>query len=172
MIDKEQFKYWMACIADRTNRTLSEPTYREYYRALSGELDNDQFVEAARLVFRNAEFWPAPRVFIDAIKPDPHLEGQRIFVELQKAGVNSPTGRYWIAGEIEAAYGVAALAAFRAIGGAERLNAMTGHDMGYVHKEFAEAYVRATIDAAKPPPGRPRITGGPAPILLGQGYTT
>jgi hypothetical protein len=151
MIEREVFQYWMGCIADRTNRVLSPPTYQEYFKTLSGELTNDEFVEAARLVFRNAEFWPAPKQFIDAIRPDPKLEGMRIFAELHRAGVNSPTGRYWVAGEIEAAYGSAALVAFRAIGGAERLNAMGGSDIAFTARDYAEAFVRAKSDAGKPP---------------------
>lgn len=151
MIDKKDFQYWMGCIADRTNRVLSPPTYNEYYKALSGELTNEQFVEAARLVFRNAEFWPAPKQFIDAIQPDARLVAAQVFQWIQKHGHHNGLHAYWVAEEIEGAYGAVALSAFRAIGGGERFGNLTNADHGYALKEFCDAYMRARGDAAKPP---------------------
>src|SRR3954470_14256946 len=100
MIEREVFQYWMGCIADRTNRVLSPPTYQEYFKALSGELTNDEFVEAARLVFRNAQFWPAPKEFIEAIRPDPELEAMRAFDWIRFDGVRQDGNiKYWVAEE-------------------------------------------------------------------------
>src|SRR4051812_7405554 len=103
MIEREVFQYWMGCIADRTNRVLSPPTYQEYFKALSGELTNDEFVEAARLVFRNAQFWPSPKDFIDAIRPDPRARAAVIF-EWIRSDARHFDGRahFWVASEIKA----------------------------------------------------------------------
>jgi hypothetical protein len=118
VIDKEQFTYWMACIADRTNRT---------------------------------EFWPAPRVFIDAIRPDLRLVGAQVFQWIQGSGHHNGQHAYWVAEEIEREYGAPALVAFRAIGGGERFANLSTSDQGFALKEFCDAYVRAKTDAAKPP---------------------
>lgn len=156
----------MGCIADRTNRVLAPPTYQEYYKALAGELTNDEFVEAARLVFRNAQFWPSPKDFIDAIRPDPRLEGMQAFDRLRIDMPHRTAGvTYWIAEEIEHTLGLAALVAFRAIGGSERINTMATGDIAFTARDFADAYVRAKTDAAKPPPLQ-TITHTRAPALL------
>lgn len=150
-IDAKVFKYWMACIADRTGRVLTAPTYAEYHRLLSAELTTEQFAEAARLVFRNSEFWPAPRAFIDAIKPDPRLRGAVIFEWIRTHRHFNGTHAYWVAEEIEGEFGAPALAAFRAIGGGERFATMEAHELPHALRDFCDAYVRAVGDAAKPP---------------------
>lgn len=152
MIERDAFQYWMGCIADRTNRVLAPPTYQEYYKALVGELTNDEFVEAARLVFRNAQFWPSPKDFIDAIKPDARAYAARIFEWIRSDARHfDGVTHFWIATEIQAEHGAPALAAFRAIGGGERFRSLEAKDLPFALKEFADAYVRASTDAAKPP---------------------
>lgn len=151
MLNKDLFNYWMGVIGDRTGRVLAEPTYREYYRALSGELDDAQFAEAARVVFRDEKFWPEPAAFISAVKPSPRLEALKAFERIRKMGKYNGVHRSWVAEEIERELGKPALEAFRTIGGGERFETMHADAIAFTAKDFADAYLMAKADAAKPP---------------------
>ena len=81
MIDGELFAQHLGVLADRFGRALAGPTLREYHARLSAELSTEEFVAAARLVFRDETFWPAPRVFVEKVRPsaDPALLAQAAF---------------------------------------------------------------------------------------------
>ena len=166
-IDKTTFSYWMGVIADRTGRVLAEPTYREYYRALGEWLDTKQFERAARAVFRQAKFWPAPQEFIDAILPNYEAEALSAFDAISGSiGHPGVAGRYWVASEIEAELGAAALVAFRAVGGADCFRYLNPTSISYIRGDFVRAYVAARKAQE---PSKQLAPGGHARMLLGSG---
>ena len=69
MIDKERFKYWMTVLADRTGKVLGEATAREYFAALTAELDTPSFERGARECFKSCTYFPTVREIVDAARP-------------------------------------------------------------------------------------------------------
>lgn len=72
MLDKRVFLREMAVLAELYNRpALSEVLIARYYEFLSTRLSTAEFEAAARRVFEEERFWPAPVTFVHLVKGDP-----------------------------------------------------------------------------------------------------
>lgn len=69
VLTKETCERVLRAIADRVNRKLSARTLAMYYDILHRELSEEEFVAAARIVYRKTEFFPAPAEFTVALYP-------------------------------------------------------------------------------------------------------
>lgn len=63
MLNKIVFIRELALLEERFNRDMQEAVLDRYYETLR-DLTDAEFVRAARLIFDNDEFWPAPNRFI------------------------------------------------------------------------------------------------------------
>ena len=68
MLEKTVFLEYFTVLSERFGKQFSQPTVREYYRCLS-ELENEQFICAARACFEQDEFFPKPQRLIELGKP-------------------------------------------------------------------------------------------------------
>lgn len=67
-LDKRTFLRELGMLAERFGRTISEPVMLRYYDTLSRELTTSEFEHAARVIFDEDQFWPAPMRFRDAAR--------------------------------------------------------------------------------------------------------
>lgn len=68
MLDKRAFMREMGMLAERFGRTISDPVMLRYYDSLSRDLTTPEFEHAARVIFDEDQFWPAPARFRDAAR--------------------------------------------------------------------------------------------------------
>ena len=68
MLDKRTFLRELGMLAERFGRTISEPVMLRYYDTLSRDLTTADFERAARIIFDEDQFWPAPARFRDAAR--------------------------------------------------------------------------------------------------------
>lgn len=72
MLDKKTFLREIAILAELFNRpALSEVLVGRYYDYLDQHLTTEQFEQAARQIFAEDQYWPAPIRFLHAAKGDP-----------------------------------------------------------------------------------------------------
>lgn len=164
MIDREIFARTLSVFADRMGRALHAATVRAYEEALSPLMDTEQFQAAARVVFRDAKFWPEPSAFLEAAGVKgaaPALAAGLAFDALSRFYVHTPTGGHYDANGIARELGPAAAVAFRAIGGSRRLVGRDETALDFARKDFVARYEeaeRAGPDAiAALPAGSPVI---------------
>lgn len=71
-LDKRVFLREMAVLAELFNRPqLSDPLVARYYEYLSARMTTGEFEAAARRIFEEERYWPAPITFLHAVKGDP-----------------------------------------------------------------------------------------------------
>lgn len=68
MIEKNTFIREFAMILDRFGREMGGPSIERYREFLNTELTTEEFQAAARIIFEEDQFFPAPRRFVDAIQ--------------------------------------------------------------------------------------------------------
>ena len=68
MIDLEVFEQEFSVLLDRFNYPASHPVLRRYYECLSAQLTTEQFVEAAKRVFIEDDFFPSPKRIVEKVK--------------------------------------------------------------------------------------------------------
>ena len=68
MIDRTIFTREMTLLHERFGRTVNPTVIARYYDTLSRELDTATFEHAARIIFDEDQFWPAPARFLDAAR--------------------------------------------------------------------------------------------------------
>lgn len=179
MIDSQVFAEAMAVLSDRFNRPFHPGTQREYHAILSAELSTEDFTVAARIAFRESQFWPSPQQLIDFAKPprDLELEAVEMFDRMRDLGEdNAGYGRNWRRDKI-AELGEPTLAGFKAIGANEGLRNLEVKNLHWIRQSFIAAYkakARETkadrlIEAARaalasPPRTRGALKSGPVPI--------
>lgn len=141
MIDQGQFGLIMASFADRIGRPLATFTARMYYDVLSAELTTEEFLAAARVVFKTHAYntWPAPQQFIAAVKPqnDPALTGAEFFELI--VGRNDPR-------RVATSLGPIALRAFEIAGGNREFSGVLECDVHFLRRRFVDAFVAASSE--------------------------
>lgn len=71
-LDKRVFLREMAVLAELFNRPqLSDPLVARYYEYLSARMTTTEFEAAAKRIFEEERYWPAPITFLHAVKGDP-----------------------------------------------------------------------------------------------------
>lgn len=70
MIDPKEFRAAWVLLCERFNREASDLLMQAYYDDLSSQMDTGMFKRAARIVFREREFFPRPVDFLEAVEPD------------------------------------------------------------------------------------------------------
>lgn len=68
MLDETVFVREMTLLHERFGRTPNRQVIARYYDTLSRELDTPSFERAARVIFDEDAFWPAPARFRDAAR--------------------------------------------------------------------------------------------------------
>jgi hypothetical protein len=66
MLDRAAFVREMTLLHDRFGRTPNEHVISRYYDTLSRDLTTADFERAARIIFDEDQFWPAPARFREA----------------------------------------------------------------------------------------------------------
>lgn len=140
MLDKRVFLRELGMLAERFGRTISEPVMLRYFDTLSRDLTTADFERAARVIFDEDQFWPAPARFRDAArggnpKELASAEWERLVTACRNGSTNvaflSPAG----------------LAAMRAAGG-WRAIAFAEGDAKLAG--LKRAFVSAWLDATEP----------------------
>lgn len=68
MLDRTVFTREMTLLHERFGRTVNAQVIARYYDTLSRELTTVEFERAARVIFDEDQFWPAPARFRDAAR--------------------------------------------------------------------------------------------------------
>jgi hypothetical protein len=146
VIRGELFAGWMAVIADRLNRSVSEATLKAYHVQLSRSLDDETFERAAERIFRSARYWPSPDEFIQAAAgSDAQAQAVRAFEQVKRLGDHDPvTGPWFSERKIRELAGRAVAEAFIAAGASSAFASLTPEREPFVRKEFVGAYQRVT----------------------------
>lgn len=93
MLDRTVFLREMAVLAELFNRpALSEVLIGRYFEFLSTRLTTEEFEAAARRIFEEERFWPAPVTFVLAVKGDPKAEGEAAWNALVAAASRGDAG--------------------------------------------------------------------------------
>ena len=131
MLDKRIFAEHMAVLAERFDRKLSQPLTNSYYTALSNTLTTEQFIQAARLVLYEGNFWPSPAEFVDKVKGRIDEAAQLEWSEVMSAVTENRPRRLTESGK----------AALSAVGGAFMVQNST--NPSGLRRDFIAAYVAA-----------------------------
>lgn len=132
MLDRTAFINEMHALADRFNRKVSDEMVRRYYEDLQ-QLHTEDFLQAARVIYRNDTFWPAPARFLQVIGEDPTSIAERAWdrtLEDATQGKALPWSMY------EPAHA----AALRAVGGIAQLGRTPESQLAFKRKDFIHAY--------------------------------
>lgn len=149
MIDRPAFARVMGVFADRIGRPLAPETAELYYAVLSADLETDEFLAGARVVFQVHRFntWPAPQQFIDAARPPAAiaLAAGELFERVLAIAANAYTPLAERTAQI-AALGADVERAYRAAGGRREFENVLEADVKWLRKAFCESYQAAVID--------------------------
>jgi len=69
-LDRSVFVREMTLLHERFGRSPNKQVMHRYYETLRDRLTTEQFEHAARVVFDNDQFWPAPMRFVEVIQGD------------------------------------------------------------------------------------------------------
>lgn len=138
MIDKSVFTREMTLLHERFGRQPSGPVIQRYYDTLGERLTTEEFEAAARFVFDNDQYWPAPMRFVDLVRGNDNenarFEWQKV-LQAASRGENintNPSGALIVA--LQAAGGITS------IGRAES---------EYVLEQKRKAFMSAWADATR-----------------------
>ena len=82
MLDRHVFVREMTLLHDRFGRTPNEHVIGRYYETLRDRLSTSEFEQAARFVFDQDAFWPAPARFIELAQGNAKDDAEREWVAL------------------------------------------------------------------------------------------
>ena len=85
MLSRTVFIREMTLLHERFGRTPSEHVIARYYDTLKDRLTTEEFEQAARYVFDQDAFWPAPARFIELAQGNPRDDADREWVRLVDA---------------------------------------------------------------------------------------
>jgi hypothetical protein len=140
VLDKRVFLRELGMLAERFGRTISEPVMLRYFDTLSRDLTTADFERAARTIFDEDAFWPAPARFRDAArggnpKELANAEWERLLTACRNGSSDvaflSPAG----------------MAAMRAAGGWRVIAFAEGEAK---HASLKRAFVSAWLDSEAP----------------------
>jgi hypothetical protein len=77
MLDRRVFVREMTLLHDRFGRQPNEHVIGRYYDTLKDRLTTSEFEQAARFVFDQDQFWPAPARFIELAQGNPRDDAER-----------------------------------------------------------------------------------------------
>jgi hypothetical protein len=81
-LDRGTFIREMTLLHDRFGRTPNEHVIARYYDTLRDRLSTREFAAAARVIFDQDAFWPAPARFIELAQGNPKDEAEREWYRL------------------------------------------------------------------------------------------
>jgi hypothetical protein len=82
MLNRAVFVREMTLLHDRFGRTPNEHVIGRYYDTLKDRLSTEEFEQAARFVFDQDSFWPAPARFIELAQGNAKDDADREWVRL------------------------------------------------------------------------------------------
>jgi hypothetical protein len=82
MLDRHVFVREMTLLHDRFGRTPNEHVIGRYYDTLRDRLTTAEFEQAARFVFDQDSFWPAPARFIELAQGNARDDAEREWTAL------------------------------------------------------------------------------------------
>lgn len=130
-LDRKAFIREMTLLHERFGRQPSEHVIARYYDTLNGRLDTPAFEAAARYVFDNDTYWPAPARFIDLAHGSPEAQARDEWARLIEGATRGERARLTPEGE----------AALMAIGGwREVAYADTDRKLPRLERAFAKRY--------------------------------
>jgi len=98
-LDRRAFIREMTLLEERFNREHSDPVLERYYDTLASKLTTAEFETAARHVFDNDAFWPAPARFIDLAHGSPETQARTEWSALLQAAAKGERARLTSEGE-------------------------------------------------------------------------
>lgn len=138
-LDKRVFLREMAVLAELFNRPqLSDPLIARYYEYLNTRMTTDEFEAAARRIFEEERYWPAPITFLHAAKGDPQLLAREEWDRLLTQAAQGQLAELSAAGR----------KALAALGGWPRIAYAQEGALPSLRKAFLESY---TTDDHTPP---------------------
>lgn len=132
MLDRQAFVQELHALADRFNRKVSDEMARRYYEDLA-HMNTNEFLAAAKVIYRGDTFWPAPNRFLEVVEMDPASEAEAAWeqaLEEAKAGQGKPYS----------SYAPAHAAALRAVGGTVRIGQTREDKLAFTKREFVNAF--------------------------------
>lgn len=143
--DAKPFAEVMARLGVALNREVTPAVLRVYFHALA-DLDLDEVAKAAAKVIQQDTFFPTVARIRECVAAPLGLaaaRASRVFERITngRAPRYCPRrGDYWLAEDVEAAYGVVARECFDAAGGTQAFQARTDRDLPFLRKAFIEAW--------------------------------
>lgn len=134
MIDRAVFTREFTLLLERFARDPHALMTQRYFEYLDTHLDTHQFEAAARTIFAEDQFWPAPIRFLHAAKGDPAQLARQEWDALLQAAAKGDLAPLSEAGK----------AALRAIGGWSRVAYAQEGALPSIRKAFIETYSDAT----------------------------
>jgi len=131
-MQRQTFINELHALADRFNRKASDELIRRYYQELK-HLTDDEFLAAARIIYRTDTFWPAPARFEEAIGMDAKTRAENAWEEALEDARN---GKALPWSEYEPAHATA----LRKIGGIPALGRANEDRLPFIRREFISAY--------------------------------
>jgi hypothetical protein len=134
-LDRRAFIREMTLLEERFNRQHSDQVLARYYDTLSAKLTTSEFEAAARHVFDNDQFWPAPARFVDLAHGSSDAQARSEWSALISAAARGERARLTPEGE----------AALMAIGGwHEVAYADTDRKLPRLERSFVKRYEDAS----------------------------
>lgn len=149
-LDKRVFLREMAVLAELFNRPqLSDPLIARYYEYLNTRMTTDEFEAAARRIFEEERYWPAPITFLHAAKGDPKLLARQEWDALIERAAKSELAELSDAGK----------RALRALGGWAAVAYADQARLPSLRRAFLESYSGAGPEEI--PHEAPQLEGTP-----------
>jgi len=135
MLNRNAFLREMGLLAERFNRTISELVIARYYDTLKDRLTPEEFEQAARFVFDQDSFWPAPARFIELAQGNTKDDAEREWRALLDACAR---------GDRNLLLSPEGAAAMRAVGGWNAIAyCESPHHLEAKHRSFVQHHVGA-----------------------------
>lgn len=142
-LDRAAFVTELRALADRFNRNVSDELARRYYQDLQ-QLTTDAFLTAARIIYRQDTFWPAPARFLEAAGVDAKSAAESAW-NLTWREVQAGTGKPL------REYDPAHAAALRAVGKNMAIaRATTDEKLAFIKRDFITTFTRHRERGALP----------------------
>lgn len=84
MLDSDVFEREIRILEERFRHPLSEGVFDRYYEVLSVELTDEQFEQAARIVFTEDSYFPSPRRLLNAAAATKQLSDTEVAEIVQR----------------------------------------------------------------------------------------
>lgn len=143
-IDRTVFTREFTLLLERFGKDPHQLMTARYFEYLDARLTTPQFEQAARIIFAEDQFWPAPIRFIHAAKGDPHQLARQEWDELLTAAAQGQLANLSPAGQ----------RALRAVGGWRSIAFAQDGALPTLRRAFLDSFTTNDTN-----PQRPQLEG-------------